>query len=131
MKGYKANIEKLSLENENFRKVVYTSHYCQLVLMSLKPGEDIGDEVHGVDQFFRVEKGMGKLVLNGNEEQALEDGDTVVVPASMRHNIINTGAEALKLYTLYLPPHHQDGTVHATKEIAMAADEEFDGVTTE
>lgn len=131
MKGYKDNIEKLSLENENFRQVLYTSHYCQLVLMSLKPGEEIGDEVHGVDQFFRIEHGTGKLVLNGADEQPLEDGDTVVVPASMRHNIINTGAEALKLYTLYLPPHHKDGTIHVTKEEAMNADEEFDGVTTE
>lgn len=130
MKGYKDNIEKLSLENDNFRKVLYTSHYCQLVLMSLKPGEDIGDEVHGVDQFFRIEQGTGKVILNG-VEQLLADGDTVVVPASLRHNIVNTGSEPLKLYTLYLPPHHKDGTVHMTKEQALSDDEEFDGLTTE
>lgn len=131
MQGYNQNIEKLSLENNSFRKVVYTAKNSQLVLMSLKPGEDIGDEVHDVDQFFRVEKGMGKLVIDGNESE-LADGSAVVVPANSKHNVINTGSEPLKLYTIYTPPHHMDGIEHVTKAEAMADEEEhFDGKTTE
>lgn len=132
MKGYVANIEQLTLENENFRKVLYTAKNSQLVLMSLKPGEDIGEEVHELDQFLRIEAGSGKCVLNGTDEYPLEDGSAIVVPAGVKHNIINTSeSEALKLYTIYSPAEHKDGVVRATKEEAMAQEEHFDGVTTE
>lgn len=131
MNGYKNNIEKLTLENENFRKVVYTARFSQLVLMSLKPSEEIGQEVHEGDQFFRFEKGTGQAVLDG-KSQKVGDGDTVIVPAGTKHNIINTSdTEPLKLYTLYSPPHHRDGVVHATKAEAEADDEHFDGKTSE
>jgi len=131
MKGYVENIEKLSIENENFRKVLYTAKSSQLVLMSLKPGEDIGEEVHTLDQFFRVEKGTGKAVLDGVEHE-ISDGTAVVVPAGAMHNIINTSVDApLKLYTIYSPPNHRDGVFHATKEQAEADEEEFDGKTSE
>ena len=130
MKGYKSNIEELTLNNENFRQVVYTAPYSQLVLMNLKPGEEIGEEVHGGDQFFRFESGAGQVVLNG-AEQAVRDGNAVVVPAGLKHNVVNTGSEPLKLYTIYSLPHHKDGTIHATKEAALADHEEFDGITTE
>lgn len=130
-KGYHGAIEQLTVTNNNFRDVIYTAPYSQLVLMSLKPGEEIGEEVHGGDQFFRFEAGTGKVVLNG-VEQVVKDGDAVVVPASTRHNVINTSlTEALKLYTIYSPAHHKAGTVHVTKEQAEADHEEFDGVTTE
>ena len=132
MKGYVDNIEKLTLENENFRKVLYTGKHSQLVLMSLKPNEDIGLEVHpNVDQFFRIEKGQGKVVIDGIEHE-ISDGVAVIVPAGSEHNVINTSAtESLKLYTIYSPANHKDGTIHETKEIAMANEEEFDGITTE
>ena len=130
MKGYITNIEHDSLENENFRKVLYTTNNSQLVLMSLLPGEDIGEEIHDVDQFLRVEKGSGKAILNG-VEQKIEDGSSIVVPAGVKHNIINGGTESMKLYTLYTPPHHKDGTVHQTKAIAEADDEHFDGKISE
>jgi len=132
MKGYVDNIEKLTLENENFRKVLYTGKHSQLVLMSLKPNEDIGLEVHpNVDQFFRIEKGQGKVVIDGVEHE-ISDGVAVIVPAGSEHNVINTSAtESLKLYTIYSPANHKDGTIHETKEIAMANEEEFDGITTE
>lgn len=132
MKGYVDNIEKLTLENENFRKVLYTGKYSQLVLMSLKPNEDIGLEVHpDVDQFFRIEKGQGKVVIDGVEHE-ISDGSAVIVPSGSEHNVINTSAtESLKLYTIYSPANHKDGTIHETKEIAMANEEEFDGITTE
>jgi mannose-6-phosphate isomerase-like protein (cupin superfamily) len=131
MKGYIANIEKLSIDNENFRQVLYTAKSSQLVLMSLKPGEDIGEEVHALDQFFRVEKGTGKAVLDGVEHE-ISDGTAVVVPAGAKHNIINTSIDApLKLYTIYSPPNHRDGVLHATKEQAEADEEEFDGKTSE
>lgn len=132
MKGYVTNIEKLSLENENFRKVLYTAKNSQLVVMSLKPKEDIGAEVHRLDQFIRVEKGSGKTVLNG-EEHEIGDGSAVVVPAGTEHNIINTSeTEEMKLYTVYSPPNHRDGIVHATKTDAMADEgEHYDGKTTE
>lgn len=132
MKGYVDNIEKLTLENENFRKVLYTGKHSQLVLMSLKPNEDIGLEVHpNVDQFFRIEKGQGKVVIDGVEHE-ISDGSAVIVPSGSEHNVINTSAtESLKLYTIYSPANHKDGTIHETKEIAMANEEEFDGITTE
>ena len=131
MKGYVTNIEKLSLENENFRKVIYTDKNSQLVLMSLLAGEDIGEEVHDVDQFLRVEQGTGKTILNDISHD-LSDGSVVIVPAGVKHNVINTGSTSMKLYTLYMPPHHKDGTVHATKAIAEAdTTDEFDGKTTE
>ena len=130
MKGYITNIEDDSLENENFRKVLYTTNNSQLVLMSLLPGEDIGEEIHDVDQFLRVEKGSGKAILNG-VEQKIEDGSSIVVPAGVKHNIINGDTESMKLYTLYTPPHHKDGTVHQTKAIAEADDEHFDGKISE
>ncbi len=129
MKGFVTNIEAASLANGYFREVLYTAHNCQLVVMSLKPMEDIGEEVHGVDQFIRVEKGEGKSVLDGIEHE-LKDGFVVVIPAGTKHNIINTSSsEPMKLYTLYAPPHHKDGTIHKTKEEAEASHEEFDGTT--
>jgi len=132
MKGYIENIEKLTLENNHFRKVLYTAKNSQLVLMSLKPGEEIGEEIHELDQFIRCEKGEGKAVLDG-VEHAISDGFAIVVPAGASHNIINTGAgESLKLYTLYSPPNHRDGVIHESKEEAERDEEEhFDGVTTE
>lgn len=131
MKGYVTNIEADTLENDNFRKVLYTASYVQLVVMSIAPNEEIGEEVHGQDQFIRVEAGEGKAVLDG-EEHALSDGFVVVIPAGAKHNIVNTSSsDALKLYTLYAPPHHEDGTVHKTKAEADAAEEEFHGDTTE
>lgn len=131
MKGYVANIEELSLENEYFRKVLYTDSRLQLVVMALKSNEDIGEEVHELDQFIRVENGSGKAVLDG-VEHAIEDGSVIVIPQGTRHNIINTsGAKPMKLYTLYAPPNHKDGTVHKTKADAKADEEHFDGVTSE
>jgi len=120
MAGYVDNIEKQTLENSNFRKVLFTGPKSQLVVMSLKPGEDIGEEVHSdVDQFLRIEKGKGKVVLDG-EETNVEDDWAIVVPAGTKHNLINTSKEELKLYTIYTPPEHKDGTIHKTKKEAMA-----------
>jgi len=132
MKGFFANIEKLTLDNRNFRQVLYTGKHSQLVLMSLKPGEEIGAEVHADnDQFFRFEVGQGKVIIDGNE-YIVGDGDAVIVPAGANHNVINTSAsEGLKMYTLYAPAHHQNGIVRATKEEAEANDAEFDGKITE
>lgn len=132
MKGYTINIEKETLENNNFRKVLYTGKHSQLVLMSLGPKEEIGMEVHEEnDQFFRFEKGQGKCFIDGNEYD-LKDGTAVVVPAGAQHNIINTSeAEELKLYTIYSPAHHKDGIVRAAKEEAESNGAEFDGLTTE
>ncbi len=132
MKGYVGNIEQESLANENFRKVLYTDERVQLVVMSLKPGEEIGAEVHQLDQFIRVEKGEGKAVLGGIEH-ALADGSAVIVPKGTLHNIINTSSDKpMKLYTLYAPPNHKDGTIHVTKADAEADEaEHFDGTTTE
>ncbi len=131
MKGFVTNVEKDSLENENFRKVIYTAKHSQLVLMSLKPGEDIGAEVHELDQFLRIEKGTGKTILNGIE-YPLEDGSAIVVPAGTMHNIINTSVDQpMKLYTVYSPPNHQKDTVHVTKADAEANEEHFDGITSE
>jgi len=131
MKGFKSNIEKDTLENKKFRKVLYTGKHLQLVLMSLKVGEDIGAETHpDNDQFFRFESGSGKCVIDGNEYK-VKDGDVIVVPAGARHNVINEGTNELKMYTLYGPPNHQDGTIRNTKEDAEKMDEEFDGKTSE
>lgn len=130
LNGYVTNIEQLSLENDNFRKVLYTDNNSQLVLMSLMPGEDIGEEVHDVDQFLRVEKGIGKTVLNDISHD-LTDGSIILVPAGVKHNIINTDTQSMKLYTIYMPPHHRDGVVHKTKAEAEADTEHFDGKTSE
>jgi len=132
MKGFNANIEKETLENNNFRKVLYTGKHSQLVLMSLKPNEEIGMEVHpDNDQFFRFEKGQGKCIIDGNEYE-LKDKVAIVVPAGAQHNVINTsGEEELKMYTIYSPAHHKDGIVRATKEEAEVNGAEFDGITTE
>jgi len=130
MKGFNANIEKETLENSNFRKVLYTGKHSQLVLMSLKPNEEIGMEVHpDNDQFFRFEKGQGKCMIDGNEYE-LKNGSAIVAPAGAQHNIINTsGEEELKLYTIYSPAHHKDGIVRATKEEAETNGPEFGGTT--
>lgn len=132
MKGYKANIEKQTLDNTSFRQVRYTSKHFQLVLMVLKPKEEIGFEVHKEnDQFFRFESGTGQVTIDERVAD-LSDGDCVIVPAGARHNIANTSeTEYLKFYTIYGPPHHKDKTVHKTKEEAMSSEEEFDGVTSE
>ncbi|HRV32210.1 MAG TPA: cupin domain-containing protein [Candidatus Paceibacterota bacterium] len=131
MKGYVTNIEKDSLENNNFRKVLYTAPHCQLVLMSLLPKEEIGEEVHTLDQFIRIEQGQGLAVLN-DIEYPIEDGSAVVIPEGTKHNIINTSeTESMKLYTLYAPPEHRDQVIHQTKNDALQDNEEFDGKTTE
>lgn len=130
MKGYVTNIEKATTENSNFRKVLYTAKNSQLVVMSLKPKEDIGEEVHTLDQFIRIEQGEGKAVLDG-VEYGIENNSAVVIPAGTKHNIINTSDREMKLYTIYSPPEHRDGVVHATKADAIADDEHFDGKTTE
>ena len=132
MKGYKDNIEKLTLENNNFRKVLYTSKNSQLVLMSLKPMEEIGAEVHEEnDQFFRFEAGQGRVTIDGNVYN-VADGDAVIVPAGATHNVENISSDKeLKMYTIYSPAHHKDGVIHSTKEEAEADDEDFDGQTTE
>jgi mannose-6-phosphate isomerase-like protein (cupin superfamily) len=130
--GFKSNIEQDTIANSNFRKVLYTAANCQLVLMSLKPGEDIGSEVHEEnDQFFRFEQGSGKVIIDETQYE-VADGDAVIVPMGSRHNVINTSStEDLKLYTIYAPPHHQDSVVRATKAEAEADSPEFDGKTTE
>ncbi len=129
-KGFCSNIEKDTLENDNFRKVLYTGKHCQLVLMSLLPNEEIGMEVHEEnDQFFRFEKGQGKVIIDGNEYE-VKDGSAVIVPSGAQHNVI-AGESGLKLYTIYSPAHHQDGVVRKTKAEAEANGPEFDGKTTE
>jgi len=131
MKGYVVNIEDVTKENENFRKVLYTAKNSQLVVMSIPPGGEIGEEVHTLDQFLRIEAGKGKAILNGVEYE-IEDDFAVVVPAGVKHNFVNTGDEPLKLYTIYSPPEHRDGVVHATKEDAMNdTTDKFDGKITE
>lgn len=130
MKGYVQNIETLAIKNDEFRRVVYTAKNCQLVLMALKPQEEIGAEVHQLDQFFRVEEGAGEAMLDG-VRTAIQAGFAVVVPAGVKHNIINTGSVPLKLYTLYAPPNHRDGVVHHTRAEAEADHEHFDGKTTD
>ncbi|MEI2677917.1 MAG: cupin domain-containing protein [Burkholderiaceae bacterium] len=130
MKGYVQDIEAIAIGNEDFRQVLYTASNCQLVVMALKPQEEIGAEVHKLDQFFRVEEGHGEAVLDG-VRTAIQAGFAVVVPAGARHNIINTGSESLKLYTIYSPPNHRDGVVHHTRADAEADSEHFDGKTSE
>ena len=132
MKGFNANIEKATLENSDFRHVLYTGRHSQLVLMNLAPSEEIGMETHtDNDQFFRFEKGEGKCLIDGNE-YAVKDGSAIVVPAGAEHNVINTSTTtALKLYTIYSPAHHQDGIVRATKAEAEADGPEYDGKPTE
>ena len=129
-KGFKKNIEVLTTENENFREVLYTGEHCQLVLMSLLSGEEIGMEVHpDNDQFFRFEKGSGRVIINETEYE-VKDGDAVIVPCGSNHNVI-AGADGLKLYTIYSPAHHKDGITRVTKKEAEENEAEFDGVTTE
>ena len=130
MNGYVTDLEKTTLANNNFRQVLYTAKHSQLVLMSLGAGEDIGEEIHELDQFLRIEAGTGKAILNGVEYE-LSDGSAVVVPAGVKHNIINTGETPLKLYTVYSPPEHKDGVVRLTKKEALEQEEHFDGQTTE
>lgn len=130
MKGFVINIETAAKENNNFRKVLYTAKNSQLVVMSLKPQEEIGEETHALDQFIRIEQGEGKAVLDGAEHK-IEDGSAIVIPAGTKHNIINLSGEEMKLYTIYSPPNHRDGVLHPTKADAMADDEQFDGTTTE
>ncbi len=132
MKGFCSNIESDTLENRNFRKVLYSGKNLQLVLMSLRVGEEIGEEIHSEnDQFFRFESGSGKCVIDGNE-YIVKDGDALIVPAGAKHNIINISNESeLRLYTIYAPPHHKDGIVRTTKAEAEENEEDFDGQTTE
>jgi mannose-6-phosphate isomerase-like protein (cupin superfamily) len=132
MKGFQNNIEKNSLENRHFRKVIYSGKHLQVVLMSLKPGEEIGLETHAsTDQFFRFEGGQGKCIIDGNEYQ-VKNGDAIVVPAGSKHNLINTDSEKeFKMYTIYAPPQHKDGLINTTKKDAESGDVKFDGKTTE
>jgi mannose-6-phosphate isomerase-like protein (cupin superfamily) len=131
MKGFVEDIERLTEANADFRRVLYTGKHLQLVLMTLKPGEEIGEEVHADrDQFFRVEEGKGEIMIDGNR-RGIKSDDAMLVPAGARHNLINTGKKPLMLYTLYGPPEHKDGVVHATKAAAEASKEHFDGKTTE
>jgi len=130
MEGFVKDIEGLAVKNVEFRRVLYTAKNCQLVVMALKPKEEIGAEVHKLDQFFRVEEGAGEAVLNG-VRTPIRAGFAVLVPAGANHNIINTGSAPLKLYTLYAPPNHRDGVVHHTRADAEKDDEHFDGKTTE
>ena len=130
MKGYITNIEQDTRKNADFRRVLYTAPHSQLVLMSLKPGEEIGEEVHKLDQFFRFETGRGTVVLDGVTHE-VKDGTAVVVPAGAWHNVINNGEVDLKLYTIYSPPEHRDAVIRHTKEEAIENEEHFDGKTTE
>ena len=132
MKGFKGNIEKNTFANKNFRKVLYSGHHLQLVLMTLKPGEDIGAEIHqDTDQVFRFESGLGRCVIDGHK-YGVKDGDAIIVPAGAKHNVVNVHkTRALKMYTIYAPPHHKDGLIRATKEEAEKNGIEFDGNATE
>ena len=130
-KGFVDDIDRLTVENKDFRRVLYTGKHLQLVLMALRPGEEIGEEVHDDhDQFFRIEKGEGEVWIDGQRTKIKAD-DAIIVPAGARHNVINTGDKKLKLYTVYGPPDHKDGIVRATKAEAEATEEHFDGTTTE
>ena len=130
MNGFVQDIEGSAVKNDEFRRVLYTARHCQLVLMALRPKEEIGAEVHELDQFFRVEEGTGEALLDG-VRTAIRAGFAVVVPAGTNHNIVNTGDVPLKLYTLYSPPNHRDRVVHRTRAEAEADNEHFDGKTTE
>jgi len=129
MKGFIVNIEKETLENTDYRRVLYTSRYSQLVVMNIEPGDEIGNEIHGLDQFIRIEEGQAKVILNNSDEYELKDDDAIVIPASTWHNVINTGDKPLKLYTIYSPPEHENGTIHSTK--ADEKEEHFNGKTSE
>jgi len=130
-RGFSTNIEDDTLDNDNFRKVLYTSKHIQMVVMTLNPGEEIGVETHPtIDQFFRFEAGKGKCIINGNEYD-VTDGSGIIIPAGSEHNIINTGNTALQMYTIYTPPNHKDGVVFSTKKEAEQSKEKFDGKTTE
>ncbi len=131
MTGFVEDIEEMTIENSNFRRVLYTGENLQLVLMSIEPGDEIGSEVHeGHDQFFRIEKGEGEVIID-DRRLVVKANDAIIVPAKARHNIINTGREALRLYTIYGPPEHRDGTIHVTRADALAEEEHFDGTTSE
>jgi mannose-6-phosphate isomerase-like protein (cupin superfamily) len=131
MKGFVGDIDTLTVENSDFRRVLYTGHNLKLVRMAIQPGDGIGEEVHDDrDQFFRVEKGAGEVWIDGNRSK-VEGDDAIIVPAGARHNLLNTGDEPLLLYTLYAPPEHRDRTRHVTKADADATEEHFDGKTTE
>jgi mannose-6-phosphate isomerase-like protein (cupin superfamily) len=130
MKGFVRDIERMAASNDDFRRVLYTAQHCQLVLMALAPGEEIGAEVHGLDQFFRVEEGTGEVVMDG-KRTSVKAGFAIVVPMGANHNIINTGTTPLKLCTVYSPPNHRDCVVHHTRAEAEADDEHFDGKTSE
>ncbi|MCR5880905.1 cupin domain-containing protein [Phenylobacterium sp. J367] len=131
MKGFVDNIERLTVENDDFRRVLYTGHNLQLVLMTLQPGEEIGSEVHDDrDQFFRVEEGKGRVFID-DKPTDISDDDAVIVPQGAKHNIVNTGDAPLRLYTIYGPPEHRDGVVRKTKQEADEKEEHFDGKTTE
>lgn len=130
MKGYVENIEKVTLANTDFRRVLYTAKNSQLVIMSIAAGEDIGEETHKLDQFIRIEAGKGKAVLD-DVEHVIEDGTAIIVPAGTKHNIINVGDKPLQLYTVYSPPEHKDGEVHKTKADGLLNEKHFDGQTTE
>ena len=130
MKGYVKNIEEIAVKNEDFRQVLYTAKNCQLVIMALKPKEEIGMEVHKLDQFFRVEEGTGEAVLDGVHAK-ISAGFAVLIPAGTNHNIINTGSVPMKLYTIYSPPNHRDGVIHRTRAEDEKDNDHFDGKTTE
>ena len=131
MKGYVADIEELTLNNKNFRQVLYTGKHMQLVLMAIMPGDDIGEEVHdGHDQFFRIESGSGEVIID-DVSTKIKDDDVVIVPAGAKHNVVNNGDKPLQLYTIYSPPEHKEGVVRSTKAEAEASEEHFDGKTTE
>jgi mannose-6-phosphate isomerase-like protein (cupin superfamily) len=131
MKGYIENIEKITKDNNDFRRVLYTAKYSQLVVMNISPGGDIGEEIHNLDQFLRIESGVGKVILDGVSHE-VSDGFCIVVPKGAKHNIVNTGDADLKLYSIYSPPNHRDGVVHKNKlEAIKDEDEHFDGKTTE
>ena len=127
MKTYLSNIEKKTLENTDYRRVLFTSHYMQLVVMNLQPGDEIGNEIHGLDQFIRVEQGTAKLILHNTDERELLAEHVIIIPAGTWHNLINTGEDELKLYTIYAHPEHKDGLVQPTK--ADEKEVHFDGET--
>lgn len=130
MKGYVDNIEKVTIENTDYRRVLYTGRYSQLVVMNIQPGDEIGNEIHGLDQFIRIEQGSAEVILNnGKHKYDVKDDWVAVIPAGTWHNVINTGDEELKLYSIYSPPEHKEGTVHKIKE--EEKEEHFDGETTE
>ncbi|MEY3784607.1 MAG: hypothetical protein RLZZ230_929 [Candidatus Parcubacteria bacterium] len=128
-KGYVINIEEVTMQNTDYRRVLYTGEHSQLVVMNLEPGVEIGEETHHLDQFIRIESGAGKLILNETDEYEIEGEWAFIIPSGVKHNVINTGAVPLKLYTVYSPAEHKDGLVEPTK--ADEVEEHFDGVTTE